>query len=83
MTEDNVSKLNRRWLEQVRNWSANHFTITESSGDFADLFRKLAQALDELGDVEVLDVVIGKDVEGPSVEVKGTVYFAFPTDEGK
>jgi hypothetical protein len=64
---------NRALREQVREWTGiHHFTIALS--DTSDLLRRVADAIDELGDVEVYDVTFKAD----ELETKRvTVYFVF------
>jgi hypothetical protein len=63
------------WIEQVRGWTANYFSLEDGDGDVVGLLRKVADAIDQLGDVEVLDVTFlsNPDEEAASM----TVYFRF------
>lgn len=60
---------------RAREWKSNHFTISEPSEDTSRLLRKVADALDKLGRVQILDVTFCKELEGPSPEMRMTVYF--------
>jgi hypothetical protein len=65
---------NRGLRDQVREWTAiHHFTI--ALPDTSDLLRRVADAIDELGDVEVYDVTFKADDE--LQEKRVTVYFVF------
>ena len=63
------------WLQRVNNWKVNHFSITEPNADAAKLLRTVAAALDELGDIQVVDITFSNQVEGPTIESKMNVYF--------
>jgi hypothetical protein len=63
------------WIEQVREWSANYFSVTDEDGDVPAMLRKVADSLDQLGDVEVLDVTFLSDPD--EAEATMTVYFRF------
>ena len=41
-----------RLREQARNWKCNNLAITEHGGDTAALLRKVADAIEQLGDIE-------------------------------
>jgi hypothetical protein len=66
------------WSARVRDWTANHFTISDTGPDVTRLLRKVADALQELGQVEVLDITFCQEVEGSEPEAKMTIYLAFP-----
>ena len=63
------------WIDQVRGWTANYFSLEDSDGDVVALLRKVADAIDELGDVEVLDVTFLSDPDEEAASM--TVYFRF------
>lgn len=65
------------WLSQVRGWTCNHFSIHSSEGDLVWLLRELAERVSQLGDVDVLDVVIAHEWEDGVSGLTGTVYLAF------
>jgi len=58
--------------QQARGWTMNHFSITLS--EVPELLRRVADALDELGEIEVYDVTF-KPEEADKRRM--TVYFAF------
>lgn len=69
------------WTDQVREWTANYFSVSDTDGNVAALLRKAADSLDELermGTVEVLDVTFCSDPEEEDVMV--TLYFRFEDD---
>jgi len=70
-----VSGMSEGWIEQVREWTANYFSVEEPDGDVVALLRKVADAVDELGDVEVLDVTFLSDPDEEAASM--TVYFRF------
>ena len=63
------------WVDQVREWTANYFSLEDADGDVVGLLRKVADAVDQLGDVEVLDVTFLSDPEEEAASM--TVYFRF------
>jgi hypothetical protein len=60
-------------------WTAHHFSISDHEANVARLLRNVADALDELGTVEVLDVTFCQEVEGSAPEARMTVYFTYPS----
>ena len=65
----------RPWTEQVEGWRCNHFTISERTANVSRLLRKVADALDELGAIDVLDVTFCTEVDAPQIHAKMSVYF--------
>jgi hypothetical protein len=63
------------WLQRVESWTSKQFSIAEPDADAVALLRKVADALEQLGNVEVLDITFSNQIEGPSVYSKMTVYF--------
>ena len=63
--------------EEARNWKCNNFSITEYGGDAAALLRKVADAIKELGDIEILDVTYRPPTDPSVLELTVTVYFYF------
>lgn len=68
----------REWTAQAVNWTANHFTISDTEANVPRLLRKVADSIDQLGDIEILDLCFSNQVEGKFLQSKLTVYFAFP-----
>jgi hypothetical protein len=66
------------WMAQVKNWKANHFTISDAEANVPRLLRRVAASIEELGPIEVLDLTFSNQVEGRAFESKVTVYFSFP-----
>jgi len=66
--------------EKARNWKCNNFSITEHGGDAAALLRKAAGAIEELGDIEILDVTYRRPEDPPALELTVTVYFYFRSE---
>ena len=74
---DDPSDVNA-WTSQLHSWTAHHFTISDEHGDVPLLLRRVAGALDELAQYEVLDVTFCQEVEGAEFSVKMTVYLTLP-----
>ena len=66
--------------EQARNWTCQNLTITEHGGDAAALLRKIADAIEQLGDIEILDVTYRRPADPPALELTVTVYFYFRSE---
>jgi hypothetical protein len=60
-------------------WTVLHFTHSNPAGpgqgDVAALLRRVAGTLDELGDVQVQDVVFGSEVTADEDDLHMTVYY--------
>ena len=67
----------RDWRVQVRNWTVNHFTISDEEANTPRLLRKIADAIEELGNVEIMGVTWARDLEGPAEQTKMSVFFKF------
>ena len=65
--------------EEARKWTCNNFSITEHGGDAAALLRKVADAIEELGDIEILDVTFQLP-DPPALELTVSVYFYFRSE---
>lgn len=68
---------NRDWRERARGWTANHFSLSDVEANVPRLLRSVADKIEELEHVEILDVVLSEQMEGPRPEWKATVYFSF------
>ena len=66
--------------EKARNWKCHQFAITEHGGDAAALLRKAADAIVQLGDIEILDVTYRRPSDPPALELTVTVYFYFRSE---
>jgi hypothetical protein len=66
--------------EKARNWKCLNFAITEHGGDTAALLRKAADAIVELGDIEILDITYRRPPDPPDLELTVTVYFYFRSE---
>lgn len=66
--------------EEARNWKCNNLSITEHGGDAAALLRKVADAVEQLGDIEILDVTYRRPADPPALELTVTVYFYFRSE---
>jgi hypothetical protein len=69
--------------EKARNWKCNNFSITEHRGDAAALLRKVAGAIEKLGDIEILDITYRRPGDPPALELTVTVYFYFRSEPGE
>ena len=66
--------------ERMRNWTCNQFAITNEDGDTAALLRSLADQLDRLGDIHILDITYRKSSDPSIDEITVSVYFTFAED---
>ena len=66
--------------ERAQKWTCNHFSITDHRGDAVKLLRKVADSIKELGEIEVLDIVLQSPGEPSFKEITMTVYFSFPSE---
>jgi hypothetical protein len=66
--------------EQARKWTCNHFSITDHRGDPAKLLRKAADSIEQLGEIEVLDIVFRSPGEPSFKEITVSVYFSFRSE---
>ena len=70
----------RNLREEARNWKCNNFAITEHGGDAAALLRKAADAIEQLGDIEILDISYRRPTDPPALDLTVSVYFYFRAD---
>jgi len=64
----------------VKGWTCQQFAMSDAEADVPRLLRKVAGAIEDLGDIDILDVTFCLEVEGPHFEAKMAVYFSFPDD---
>ncbi|MFI5649233.1 hypothetical protein [Kitasatospora sp. NPDC051705] len=66
-------------------WTIRHFSRAKPAGPGCDsmpaLLRRLADSIEELGPVEVQDVVIESEMTEHGPWRSGTVYFHLPEDD--
>ena len=67
-------------IERAKGWTCRHFAISDAEADVPRLLRKVASAIEELGEIEILDVTFCLEVEGSSFEATMAVYFSFLDD---
>lgn len=73
-----MAKIKKAGLrEQAQKWTCNHFSITDHRGDAAKLLRKAAVSIEQLGEIEVLDIVFHGPAEPSFKEITLSVYFSF------
>ena len=69
----------KRQTSLVDNWTISHFSKANPEGpgqsDVAALLRSIASSLDELGDVEVQDIVFHSELEDGEDRPTMTVYY--------
>jgi hypothetical protein len=70
----------RELREKARNWTCHNFAIAEHGGDTAALLRKAADAIEQLGDIEILDIAFRRPMDPPALELTVSVYFYFRSD---
>jgi len=68
-------------ISRVRRSNSHHFSITDSEANAPRLLRKVADAIEELGEIELLDVTFCVETEGSQFEATMTVYLGFPDEE--
>lgn len=60
-------------------WTISHFSQSnpsgEGQGDVPSLLRRIADAIEELGDVQVQDIVFHTEPTGEEDDLTMTVYF--------
>lgn len=61
--------------EKASNWTCNTLSITDHAGDAAGLLRKLANAIEQLGDIEILDITYCAPTDPPALELTVSLYF--------
>jgi len=66
--------------EEARNWKCNNLAITEHGGDTAALLRTVADAIEQLGDIEIMDVTYQRPTDPPALELTMSVYFYFRSE---
>lgn len=69
------------WTSQVSDWTCHHFSLSDNEENTPRLLRKLAAAIEELGDIQLLNIAFSLQTEGPDFEVRATVYFDFNEDD--
>jgi hypothetical protein len=70
----------RELREQAKKWTCNQFSITDHKGDVAKLLRKAANAIAQLGEIEVLNIVFRNPPDPSFKEITVSVYFFFPDE---
>ena len=63
--------------ERAQKWTCNHFSITDHRGNAARLLRKAADAIEKMGEIEVLDIAFRSPAEPTFKEITVSVYFSF------
>ena len=68
------------WKDQVADWTCHHFSLSDNEKNAPRLLRKVADAIEDLGDIDLLNIGFSLQTEGPEFEVRATVYFDFTDD---
>lgn len=68
-------------IERARRWTCQQFAVSDPDADVPRLLRNVADAIEELGEIDILDVTFCLEVEAPETEAKMAVYFSFPDRE--
>ncbi len=76
-----MAKSKRRGLRgQAEKWTCNHFSITNHRGDAAKLLRKAADGIEQLGEVEMLDIVFNIPADPSFKQITVNVYSSFRSE---
>lgn len=67
--------------ERARNWTCNNVSIADHGGDTVTLLRKLADTIEQLGSIEIMDITYRKPADPAVLEISVTVYFYFLSGE--
>jgi hypothetical protein len=65
------------WTEQVKKWRTHVFSLADREENASALLRKAADAIDELGQIELLDITFSLQTRGQEFECQVTVYFVY------
>ncbi len=65
-------------IERARGWTCHQFAVSDLEADVPRLLRRVADAIEELGEIDILDVTFCLELEGPEIEAKMAIYFSFP-----
>jgi hypothetical protein len=66
--------------EKARHWKCNNLSISDHRGDAAGLLRKIADAIDQLGDIQILGITYCRPTEPPALELTMSLYFYFRSE---
>ena len=66
--------------QEARNWKCHNLAITEKHGDAAALLRRIADAIEQLGDIEILDITYRRPTDPPALELTVSLYFYFRSE---
>ncbi len=67
--------------ERIRSWTCNQFAITNADGDTVALLRSLADQLEQIGAIHILDITYSANSDPSIDEITASVYFTFPEDD--
>ena len=78
--EHSSSRTGREWPTQARDWQVRHFAVSRNDADSVALLRDVANRLEELGNIEVLDITYQHHLSEIDEDITMTVYFDPRTD---
>ena len=64
-------------IKEVKSWKMNHFSQTQPLKDAPRLLRNIADTLEKLGDISLVDLLGTTSVEDGVDELTITVYLSF------
>lgn len=73
------SEQDSKFAERVRGWHMNHFSITDAD-NVPRLLRKMADRLQQLGEIEVFDITFRQEGDEPDSPYTMTAYISFHSD---
>lgn len=66
--------------DKAKNWKCHNLAITEKGGNAAALLRKVADTIEQLGDIEILDITYRRPTDPPALELTVSMYFYFRSE---
>jgi hypothetical protein len=77
----------QEWLARSEDWTCNHFSVARSDDTPSAFLHRVADLIEELGDIDVIDIVFSRywtNHEGEQVrESRASVYYSRTKDTGK
>ena len=68
-------------IERLKGWTCNEFALSDAEANVPRLLRKVADIIEKLGDIELLDITFCLELEKPDFEARVAVYYSFPESE--
>ena len=66
----------------AKKWTCNQLAITNHQGEAASLLRKMADTLDKLGAISILDLTYARS-KPPSQEITMSLYYSFLSEANR